>query len=78
MREQARESSLTAMTIYADCVTKARPQTDARDVARRLQAVKGARRDRVSESTMAERLERAHHLCAQLAALRPIRSGRSN
>jgi hypothetical protein len=63
------------MTIYAPSVKKAQPTTPA--PTRNTHVAEAARRRRDRDLTMAERLERAHQLCAQLASLRPVRSKRS-
>jgi hypothetical protein len=64
------------MTIYADPMTNPRPDTpESEDVDEQLKAA-AARRKRDRAPSMSERLERVHHLCAQLARLEPVRPKR--
>jgi len=60
------------MTIYAPSVENAKFSPGMREQVPDVPLADEARRRRDRDLTMAERLERAHRLCAQLARLRPV------
>jgi hypothetical protein len=60
------------MTIYAPTVANERFSPEAQETVRDVPVVDEAHACRDREVTMAERLARAHQLCAQLATLQPV------